>query len=73
MSGLEIIARVDDPVLARNLIVALAAYGFHPVTAGDGGFPGTALASGIPIRVPADEQVDAKALADDLLREMRKR
>ncbi len=72
MSGLEIIVKVEDTGLARNLVAALAAYGFHPVPPGDGGFPGTAL-SGIPIRVPADEAHDAKLLATDLLAEMRRR
>ena len=71
MSGLEIIAKVQDPVLVRNLVAALTAYGFHPVAAGDGGFPGTAP-SGIPIRVPEDEARDARALAADLLADMRK-
>jgi hypothetical protein len=41
------------------------------VAPGDGGFPGTAP-SGIPIRVPEDEAVDAKALAEDLLKQMRR-
>jgi hypothetical protein len=72
VSGLEIIAKVDDTALARNLIAALSAYGFHPEPAGDGAFPGTAL-SGIPIRVPEDEARDAKALAVDLLADMRRR
>ncbi len=39
MSGLEIIAKVEDPGLVRSLVAALTAYGFHPVAAGDGGFP----------------------------------
>jgi hypothetical protein len=72
VSALVIIAKIEDPVLVRNLVAALTAYGFHPMAAGDGGFPGTAP-SGIPIRVPEDEADDAKALADDLLKEMRKR
>jgi hypothetical protein len=72
VNELEIIAKVEDTALARNLVAALVAYGFHPIAAGDGGFPGTAP-SGIPIRVPAEEAVDARALADDLLKEMRKR
>jgi hypothetical protein len=71
MSGLEIIAKVEDPGLVRSLVAALTAYGFHPVAAGDGGFPGTAP-SGIPIRVPEDEARDARALAADLLADMRK-
>jgi len=71
VSALEIIARVEDPTQARNLVAALAAYGFHPVPAGDGGFPGATL-SGIPIRVPEDEAADAKVLAEDLLKQMRK-
>ena len=71
MSALEIIAKVEDPGQARTLVAALSAYGFHPVPAGDGGFPGT-MPSGIPIRVPEDEAVDAKVLADQLLSEMRR-
>jgi hypothetical protein len=72
VSALEIIAKVEDTALARNLVAALSAYGFHPVAAGDGGFPGMAP-SGIPIRVPEDEAADARTLANDLLKEMRKR
>lgn len=72
MSGLETIVKVEEVGLARNLVAALEAYGFHPVGIGDGGFPGTAP-SGIPIRVPDDEARDAKALAEDLLKQMRQR
>jgi hypothetical protein len=72
VSALEIIAKVEDTALARNLVAALTAYGFHPIAAGDGGFPGTAP-SGIPIRVPEGEAVDARALAEDLLKQMRQR
>ena len=72
MTALEIIAKVEDTALARNLVVALLAYGFHPVPVGDGAFPGTAP-SGIPIRVPEEEARDARALATDLLADMRRR
>ena len=37
---MEIIARVPDATLARSLIVALRAYGFHPEDDMDGGLPG---------------------------------
>jgi hypothetical protein len=73
---MEIIARVPDPSLARSLIVALKAYGFHPADLEDGGLPGVTdpiFGKGIPIRVPDEEAADCRVLAEDLLKEMLKR
>jgi hypothetical protein len=71
---MEIIARVPDASLARSLIVALRAYGFHPEDDMDGGLPGiTDPIFGIPIRVPEDEAADCRLLAADLLKEMQTR
>lgn len=70
---LEVIAQVEDPSMARVLIAALKAHGFHPLEIGDGGLPGlTGLFGkpGTPIQVPDDEAGDARVLANDLLREM---
>lgn len=76
MPGLEIILKVEDENLARSLIAALKAYGFHPMEGGDAGFPGTAaltMPSGIPIRLPAEEAADGRILAQSLLKEMQGR
>lgn len=73
---MEIIARVPDPSMARSLIVALRAYGFHPEDDMDGGLPGIAdpiFGKGIPIRVPEEEAEDCRVLAAELLREMQAR
>jgi hypothetical protein len=70
---MEIIARVPDASLARSLIVALRAYGFHPADVEDGGLPGITdpiFGKGIPIRVPDEEAEDCRVLAADLLKEM---
>ena len=70
---MEIIARVPDPSLARSLVVALRAYGFHPADPEDGGLPGVTdpfFGKGIPIRLPEEEAKDGRVLAEDLLREM---
>lgn len=71
---MEIIARVPDATQARTLIVALRAYGFHPADPEEGGLPGITdpiFGRGIPIRVPDEEAEDCRALAEDLLKEMR--
>jgi hypothetical protein len=71
---MEIIARVPDATLARSLIVALRAYGFHPADAEGGGLPGVTdpfFGKGIPIRVPEEEMDEARVLAEDLLNQMR--
>ena len=54
----EIITYVSDPALARVLIAAL---------------PGVVAPRGIPIRVPDEEAVEGKILAEDLLKDMLKR
>ncbi|HTM77187.1 MAG TPA: hypothetical protein VL133_06120 [Devosia sp.] len=69
----EIIAQVKDPSMARVLVVALQAHGFHPLDAGDGGLPGVPGVfglKGVPVQVPEEEARDARILAEDLLREM---
>ena len=73
---MEIIARVPMPSLARSLIVALRAYGFHPEDDMDGGLPGVSdpiFGKGVPIRVPEEEADDCRLLAADLLKEMQPR
>jgi hypothetical protein len=73
---MEIIARVPDPTMARSLIVALRAYGFHPEDDMDGGLPGVTdpfFGKGVPIRVPEEEAEDCRLLAADLLKEMQAR
>lgn len=70
---MEIIARVPDPSVARSLVAALRAYGFHPADPEDGGLPGVTdpfFGKGIPIRLPEEEAKDGRVLAEDLLREM---
>jgi hypothetical protein len=72
----ETIAHVSDPALARVLIAALQAHGFHPLDSGQNGLPGlpgVVAPKGIPIRVPDEEAADGKLLADDLLKEMLRR
>jgi hypothetical protein len=72
----ETIAHVSDPALARVLIAALQAHGFHPLESGQNGLPGlpgVVAPKGIPIRLPDEEVRDGKILADDLLKEMLKR
>ena len=71
----ETIAHVRNPTLARVLIAALQAHGFHPIEAGEAGLPGVTdvfFGKGIPIRVPEEEAGDGRILADDLLKEMLK-
>lgn len=70
----ETIAEVADPSAARTLILALKAYGFHPLEGGENGLPGLPGVfgpKGILIRVPEDEAEDARVLAAELLKEMR--
>jgi hypothetical protein len=73
---METIANIEDPTMARVLIAALKAHGFHPIEGGEGGLPGVTdvfFGKGIPVRVPDEEAQDAKLLADDLLKQMLKR
>ena len=70
---MEIIARVPDATLARSLLAALRAYGFHPAEMEDGGLPGIVdpiFGKGFPIRVPEEEAADCRVLAEDLLKQM---
>jgi hypothetical protein len=72
----EIITYVSDPALARVLIAALQAHGFHPLESGENGLPGlpgVVAPRGIPIRVPDEEAVEGKILAEDLLKDMLRR
>lgn len=69
----ETIAHAADPSLARVLVAALQAHGFHPMEAGEGGLPGVTdpfFGKGIPIRVPDEEAADCRVLAEDLLKQM---
>jgi hypothetical protein len=70
----EIIAEVADPAAARVLILALKAHGFHPLEGGDSGLPGLPGVygpRGVAISVLEEEAEEARALAEDLLRQMR--
>ena len=70
---METIAHVNDPSLARVLIAALKAHGFHPEEGGQNGLPGlpgVVGPRGIPIRVPEEEARDGRILAEDLLKQM---
>jgi len=69
----QTIARVDDPAVARVLVAALRAHGFHPLEGredGLPGLPGVIGLRGLPIDVPEDEAADAQMLANVLLRDM---
>lgn len=71
----ETIAQVQDPAVARVLIAALKAHGFHPLEGGENGLPGLPGVygpRGVGIIVPGDEAGDAKVLAEDLLQQMRR-
>lgn len=72
----ETIAEIQDSAVARVLIAALKAHGFHPLEGGENGLPGMPGVygpRGIGIAVPEAEADDARALAEDLVREMEKR
>ena len=67
------IAQVRDASIARIVIVALRAHGFHPLDISDGGLPGVPNLfgpEGVSIEVPEDEASDATLLATELLRDM---
>lgn len=69
----ETIAEVSDPSVARVLMTALKAHGFHPLEGGESGLPGLPGVfgpKGVPIAVPEEEAGDAKVLAEALLKEM---
>lgn len=70
-----IVAEIEDPSIARVLIAALKAHGFHPLEGPEHGLPGLAGVygpKGIPIELPEDEATDGKALAEALLADMRR-
>jgi len=69
----QTIIEVEDPSMARILVVALKAHGFHPLEGGDGGLPGVRGLfgpEGVPVQVPEDEARDASVLAQELLKQM---
>ncbi len=73
---LETIAQVEDPAIARVLITALKAHGFHPLEGGESGLPGMPgvfSPQGVPVTVPEAEAWDARLLAEALLKEMNAR
>jgi hypothetical protein len=68
------IVDVEDVSLARVLVTALKAHGFHPMEDATGlpGMPGvTGVKGTISIQVPEDEKADAEILAKALLSDMR--
>jgi hypothetical protein len=69
----ETVATTEDPAIARVLIVALQAHGFHPREGSQHGLPGLNGIygpKGIPIELPAEEAGDGKLLAEALVKEM---
>ena len=69
----ETIVELKDPSVARVLIAALKAHGFHPREGGESGLPGLPgvyAPRGIAIELPEDEAKDGKLLADELVRDM---
>lgn len=72
----ETVATLDDPAVARVLIAALQAHGFHPREGAQHGLPGLNGVygpKGIPIELPEEEAADGKLLADVLVKEMLER
>ncbi len=72
----ETVAEVEDPAVARVLITALKAHGFHPREGGEmglPGMPGVYMAKGIPIELPEEEAGDGTVLAEALIAEMVRR
>lgn len=70
------IAELNDESEARVLITALQAHGFHPLEGGETGLPGMPGVRGprgtIGVKVPEDEEADARLLAGALIADMRK-
>jgi hypothetical protein len=69
----ETIAEVNDPAIARVLVTALKAHGFHPLENGNDGLPGLPGVfgpRGLPIEVPESEANDARILAQALIKDM---
>jgi hypothetical protein len=72
---LTAILDVDDPAMARALVVALKSYGFHPMELGGDALSGLTDqfgSAGQPICVPDEEAEDARILAEALYAQMRK-
>ena len=69
----ETVATVEDPAIARVLIAALKAHGFHPREGAEHGLPGLAGVygpKGIPIELPEEEAGDGRLLAEVLVKDM---
>ncbi|WP_297109697.1 hypothetical protein [uncultured Devosia sp.] len=67
------IVQVKNQSVARILIVALRAHGFHPLEPREGGLPGVPNLfgpEGFVVEVPEEEVADATLLAQDLLKDM---
>lgn len=67
------VAQVRDTSVARVLLVALRAHGFHPLDLREGGLPGVPNLfgpDGFTVEVPEDEVADATVLVADLLKDM---
>ena len=67
------ILQVKNQSVARVLIVALRAHGFHPLDPREGGLPGVPNLfgpEGFVVEVPEEEVGDATVLAEALLRDM---
>lgn len=67
------IGQVQDEGMARIILVALRAHGFHPLEPRDGGLPGVPNLfgpEGVAIDVPEDEASDATLLFAELLKDM---
>ncbi len=72
----ETVATVEDPAVARVLIAALKAHGFHPREGAENGLPGLAGVygpKGIPIELPEGEAADGRLLAEALVKDMLER
>lgn len=69
----ETVATVEDPAIARVLIAALKAHGFHPREGAEHGLPGLAGVygpKGIAIELPKEEAADGRLLAEALVKDM---
>lgn len=67
------IGQVRDAGMARVVLVALRAHGFHPLEPRDGGLPGVPNlfgSEGVGIEVPEEEAADATLLVKELLKDM---
>lgn len=67
------VGQIKDISIARVMLVALRAHGFHPLDPVDGGLPGVPNLfepQGVSIEVPEDEAEDAALLLADLMKDM---